>query len=360
MFGYKVFVSDVNFSYAEFNGGVDFPDAKFNLVNFSYAKFNGGVYFFGAKFNLVNFSYAKFNGRVNFSSAEFNDMVYFIGAKFNGGVNFISAEFNLVNFFRAKFNDMVYFFAKFKDLVYFSNVYFDDEVDFYRIIFPTSNNQEDIPVRFDYATFKKRVRFLGDSSNPLNLEAVSFKGVDLSNFEFHNVRWKEKEERLFYILPLVRRKIIIDEEFMDKNKNYEDVSKIYNQLRKNYESRLLFNEASNFFIGEMEAIRRSLLNNSRLRDKLGSIPYWIYKWLSMYGESVFLPLIVWTPLIIVVFAFLRIMQGVGALDALTDSIAAYFQISRSNQALDIYERILAIPVLGSAFIALRRKFERKK
>jgi hypothetical protein len=46
----------------------------------------------------------------------------------------------------------------------------------------------------------------------------------------------------------------------NKNTNYEDVSKIYNQLRKNYESKLLFNEASNFFIGEMEAIRKSLWN----------------------------------------------------------------------------------------------------
>jgi hypothetical protein len=107
---------------------------------------------------------------------------------------------------------------------------------------------------FDYSTFRKRVRFIGSPNSPISLTGISFKGVDLSNFEFHNVEWIEKSE------IFKQRMIVIDELFDRRFGNFEEISKIYNQLRKNYESKLLFNEASNFFIGEMEAIRKSMLS----------------------------------------------------------------------------------------------------
>ena len=140
------------------------------------------------------------------------------------------------------------------------------EVKFDNSRFPSPKADEDfkfntISIQFDYSTFRKRVQFIGDSKNKrlLELGLVSFKGVDLSNVEFHNVRWL-KPKRSFF-----PRYMIIDEVLLGKDKNtkYEEVSKIYNQLRKNYESKLLFNEASNFFIGEMEAIRKSLWNGDK-------------------------------------------------------------------------------------------------
>jgi hypothetical protein len=139
------------------------------------------------------------------------------------------------------------------------------------------------------------VQFIGDAKNKqlLELGLVSFKGVDMSNVEFHNIRWLKPKKLLF------PRYMIIDELLLGKNKNtnYEEVSKIYNQLRKNYESKLLFNEASNFFIGEMEAIRKSLWNGKG-RKKMASIPYFLYKALALYGENYFLPMVVWTPVLI--------------------------------------------------------------
>jgi hypothetical protein len=137
-------------------------------------------------------------------------------------------------------------------------------------------------IRFDYSTFRKRVRFIGytESKQLLELGLVSFKGVELSNVEFHNVRWLKTKS-------LVTRNKIIDEQLLDSNyANYEEVSKIYNQLRKNYESKLLFNEASNFFIGEMEAIRKSLWNAGTIREKMASIPYSLYKGLALYGKVI--------------------------------------------------------------------------
>ena len=215
------------------------------------------------------------------------------------------------------------------------------------------------------------MRFIGDPNTKqlLELGLVSFKGVDLSNVEFHNVRWF-KPKRSFF-----PRYMIVDEVLLgkskNKNTNYEEVSKIFNQLTKNYESKLLFNEASNFFIGEMEAIRKSLWNAGTIREKMASIPYSLYKALALYGESYFLPLLVWTPSTMLTFIFLRHYLGVcsvpvphsscNIMDQAVDSFASYFQFPRSaTNTLDTVERILSIPMLGTAFITIRRKFERIK
>lgn len=151
----------------------------------------------------------------------------------------------------------------------------------------------DIPITFAFATFRKRVRFVGTLNKAalslLELGSVSFKGVDLSNTEFHNVNWLKEKESF-----LITRNAIVDEKLMGKDTSYEDVAKIYNQLRKNYESRLLFNEASHFFVGEMEAIRKSNLKGKSRTKKLYSLGHLIYKYLALYGESAFLPLVVWT------------------------------------------------------------------
>ena len=211
------------------------------------------------------------------------------------------------------------------------------------------------------------MQFIGytESKQLLELGLVSFKGVELSNVEFHNVRWLKTKS-------LVVRNKIIDEQLLDSNyANYEEVSKIYNQLRKNYESKLLFNEASNFFIGEMDAIRKSLWNAGTIREKMASIPYSLYKGLALYGESYFWPFIIWTPVTILTLVFLRHYFGIcsvphphspcNIVDQAVDSFASYFQFPRSaTNTLDTVERILGIPTLGTAFIAIRRKFERVK
>ena len=198
------------------------------------------------------------------------------------------------------------------------------------------------------------------------INGVSFKGVDLSNVEFHNVRWLKTKS-------LVTRNKIIDEQLLDSNyANYEEVSKIYNQLRKNYESKLLFSEASNFFIGEMEAIRKSLWNAGTIREKMASIPYSLYKGLALYGESYFWPLIIWTPVTILTLIFLRHYFGIcsvphphspcNIVDQAVDSFASYFQFPRSatNTFFDTVERILGIPTLGTALHCNKKKIRKSK
>jgi uncharacterized protein YjbI with pentapeptide repeats len=424
----EVFTKPVYFSKCIFSGSTDFDGAEFSGgetsfigtefsgggTYFSEAKFSGGgTSFSGAKFSgSTTFSRAKFSGTyTSFRNAEFSGGgTYFIGTEFSGGGTYFSgAKFSGggTSFHGAKFSGMDTSFrnaefsgggtsfdeAEFSEQASFSWTDFKEEVTFDKTFFPPSEADIDseetsakptqeqyktIPIKFDYCKFRKTVQFIGKSEKkePLQLGLVSFKGVDLSNVEFHNVKWQEIKEPIF-----ITRNVIVDEKMLYKNGNYEEVSKIYNQLRKNYESKLLFNEASNFFIGEMEAIRKSLLHGSA-RQKLSSIPYSLYKGLAMYGESYFLPLIIWTPAIILGFFALRFCLGICSVqpdhvailpvqpvhpvpcspwEKIVDSFAAYFQFPRSSTNIyDTVERIVSIPILGTAFIAVRRKFERIK
>jgi hypothetical protein len=101
--------------------------------------------------------------------------------------------------------------------------------------------------------------------------------------------------------------------------------------------------------------------------KFSSLGYLAYKFLALYGESASLPLFIWTPIVIIFFLFMRFLFGYCSIEnecsttsRLVDSVSAFFQIPRSNGGWDIIERIFSAPILGSAFIAVRRKFERKK
>lgn len=223
------------------------------------------------------------------------------------------------------------------------------------------NDYSNAPIDFDYSTFRKRVRFIGSPDKPLSLCAVSFKGVELSNFEFHNVEWIQRRNLLKH------RYILIDELLLKKNGNYDEVSNIYNQLRKNYETKLLFNESSNFFIGEMESIRNSLWKKNNSVYRLSALPYFLYKIFALYGESIKLPLI-WSFGIIMIIAVLDyvIYYNTDFISAMKNSAFNFLPISwtlpQNSTNLDLYyiEKSLSLLVFGSLFIALRRRFERKK
>jgi hypothetical protein len=427
-----------SFFRVEFNGETDFTKAHFKeqqLVSFSHAQFNGEkVEFSEAQFSgRANFSHAQFK-RAQFFNVDFKDEVEFFDVDFPLKDNKIylfdwnhiiteQGKPTLSNFL----NDIIKPKSKLykenlttntngdKKMIsiswlqestelnspaaYLQYAFVLEEEKSRAVLKSTSKNnnnnkkqsyqfiaerkddnsmeiyKEDIPIKFDYSTFRKRARFSSEPSKPLELGYVSFVGVIMTNIEFSNVKWKTKNEKLLRIKDIITRNVIIDEEYLNRNNyNYEEVSRVYNQLRKNYEISLLFNEASNFFIGEMEAIRKSLLG--KRGGKLRSIPYLIYKWLALYGESISLPLVIWTPILIGLFIVARIVLGACSIpsqetcpifDKSVDSFAAYFQFPRSSATstvvannLDIIERIVSVPVLGTAFVALRRKFERAK
>ncbi|GIU71525.1 MAG: hypothetical protein KatS3mg003_1004 [Candidatus Nitrosocaldaceae archaeon] len=366
------FQAEAYFSSASFQAKAYFRSASFQAADFSYASFQAADFSY-ASFQAADFSSASFQAEADFTNTDFQDEVEFINTKFypylfrwNNDKEIEEAlkRFNIIGKIEKHNNTII---VNGQIVIDLEKRILRADKEYKLSIKNEDNNKiiylkyDDIPIKFDYSTFRKRVRFIGEANDQLSLEAVSFKGVDLTNVEFHNVKWKEKRR----LKGLISRKIIIDEEFLDVYKNYEEVSKIYNQLRKNYESRLLFNEASNFFIGEMEAIRKGLENDHGLR-KLRSIPYLLYKWIAMYGESASLPLIVWTPIAIGSFLALRIVMNCNPNDITCinqqaiDGIRAYFQFPKLDDNIGVIERLISVPFLASAFIALKRKFERRK
>lgn len=351
------FQNEVSFYNTTFEKEADFLDSIFlkkavfyevefkDKIYFTQTQFKEDVNFYNTLFEKeVRFKNTRFDHEAFFPMAEFKDKADFSGASFNGKTNFSNCTISRVDF---------------------SAVDFTDEVDFFFSHFPEfryQKNDEDyeIPIRFDYATFRKRVRFVGKPNSMLNLETISFKGVDLLNAEFHNVKW------LTASFP-TNRSMIVDEKIVHLKKNYEEVTKIYNQLRKNYESKLLFNDAAYFFIGELESIRKSLWQGT-IREKFLSIPYALYKVMALYGESAALPLLFWSTILVLgltevrnIFEICSVKEGCSMLDKLFDSFFAYFLLPRSGTSpLDLSERIISVPILSMGYIALRRRFERRK
>ena len=422
-----------NFGYVEFHEGASFKGVTFfERVRFNYAKFLKSQTIFS---NTIFKSYCSFSHSIfeykplfdditctmiNFEYADFYD-ANFINWKINSqfydeNINFYNREYILNNqsefltFLKSKIildpstsykikhklgNSLDDNFEHFGE----NTILIDEGVSNSLLIFYKNNRNEihsfvisDIPpINFTYAIFRNRTRFI-----ECDLKNFSFKGVNLSNVEFHNVNWlkqsiaTKKDKKSF--MKRIHNKIfssaetIIIDSLMD-NLNYKNVSYIYNQLRKNFESDLRFSEASDFFINEMESMRWGLWRG-KSKEKSKSIGYGIYRYLALYGESIGLPLIFWTPIIIVTFFIIRYFFNIYSIECnsstlidsmssyfnsniinsndkcnfftqFIDSIAAYFQVPRSNEPIDIIERIISAPILGTAFIALKRRFERK-
>ncbi len=71
------------------------------------------------------------------------------------------------------------------------------------------------------------------------------------------------------------------------SKKYDEILSLYRGLRINYESKLQYQEAGAFHIGEMEVRRLLLLQNNK-RKIISCFEYffmWFYKFLSDYGEN---------------------------------------------------------------------------
>ncbi|MEW6042933.1 MAG: pentapeptide repeat-containing protein [Thermoproteota archaeon] len=310
------------------------------------------------QFKKANFDWADLI-KLFFTDTIFTE-VHFSGSMIESS-RFLSSTFDNAKFLYVRFEGENTFIESTFNQAEFTGSNFKGEIDFSNIHLPEfKEGSKEIPIEFNYVTFGKRAKFIGTVKHNLNLESVSFIGTDLTNVEFHNVKWLQTKNYPW-------RKIIPNETLLPSIKNFEEVSKVYNQLRKNYEAKLLFNEASNFFIGEMETIRRGLVSGN-WHERCSSIPYFLYKYLAFYGESYTVPLLIWTPVLVFGFAYLRgyfticsqPVEECTLFENLADSFAANFALPRSENFLDILQRVVSIPILGTAFIALKRKFERRK
>lgn len=383
------------FSGAQFNKA-NFSGTKFNEAIFSGAQFNNEASFSEARFDSAYFTHAQFN-RADFSKTQFDNMVYFYKAQFNGaadlsrvqfgnGADFSDAEFieeadfrwakfgNRADFSRVQFGNGAYFsqaqfsdeanfsWAEFDNGAYFSEAQFNNKTKFYmstfmdevRFIWTKFNNESFI--NFEYSKFHKPkdVRFQN-----VNLSNISFLYTDITEVEFLNEEWAKKNGRL----TAVDESRIME----DENITYEAVAQLYRRLRRNYEDNYRFAEAGNFFIGEMEMRRLDVTARFR-NEKVKKIELWfkrnfsllgIYKHLSFYGESYIRPAIY---AFIVIISYPMLMHWLINSSLPDDSTymrtsaASFFQMDNKY----VGERLIGIPILGLLFIALKRRFERKR
>lgn len=189
-----------------FPGNADFHGMEFSEVDFSFARFEGEADFSGAIFkNKANFRYVHFAGATtNFGNTKFLAQADFRNTRYNGGdTDFNNAIFNQ----NARFE-----FARFKsEETSFSNVQFNGDANFRGTEFSGINT------KFLHATFNKRANF----------HNVKFTG---GTVEFQNSEFRGQDTNF------------LDAAFKGGAK-FQDV--LFNSLATSFQN-TLFNEYANF------------------------------------------------------------------------------------------------------------------
>jgi uncharacterized protein YjbI with pentapeptide repeats len=342
----REFVKPIIFDYAIFEKEFSCEHVKFDEVYFNKAKFSKATFFD----TIIKYMCCI--------ETEF-DEAYFFSTQFD------AALFSLSNFKKSSFSGSRFNWA---DI----NAIFKEKADFWGVRFET--------VDFSLAEFQgevsfKRAKFLRPKSATFDnndLSKVSFLYAEgLEEIRFIQVRWPKKGDRCK----------LIDEDniappdpkidWEGSEETYTNVAEIYRKLRKNYESKLRYTEAGDFFKGEMEMRRMAIAPKpelfSKLKRNLSTIAF--YKLLSNYGES-WKRVALWILLSFSLFALAHtvpillnppIDSQIQAIfyENLKRSIFVFFQL-KSEDLLDVLERVWSGLLIGLSYIALRRQLERQR
>ncbi len=333
-----IFPARIDFHGHLFEKHVNVSDAQFNdIAVFSQAHFNNITVFSNAHFNKnVHFAGTHFNKHVSFQFTHFKKSAYFNGTEFHSGTFYNAVFWDAGYFIGTKFlsdNENINLFGSgrpFDELIFFEDVKFHQPKD---------------------------VRF-----HTIDLSNVSFMNTDVTEVEFLDAKWARKNGRL----------AVIDETLIEKkpySATYGAVAQLYRRLRLNYENNYRFSEAGEFFIGEMEMLRLDVNKNNEkksnivLRLKKNVSFLGLYKLLSLYGESYIRPMI-WALIVIVSYPMLMHWLFDASLPQSDAFLYTYLRTSAASflqmDSTYIGERVIGFLLLGLLFIALKRKFERKK
>ncbi len=326
-----IFAHDAIFFGATFNQNVIFWKTTFSKD----AEFLGVTFKQKAFFDESTFKqHADFGGVAFTQNAGFIEAIFTLDADFGEATFGQEAKFHLATFIQdADFSKAI--FTKNAD---FSNTTFIRAARFVETTFGGMANwlQSQFLDQAEYrrtkfiSTAKRRpsaVFALAKFSKP---SEVVFDGVDLSRILFHNcdvsqvwftsfVTWakRSKTRGLAVFDEKYRSKEWSDELdiFVPVQLDYRAVAQIYQQLKKNYDSRLDYWTANEFHYGEMEMKRLAGPTDGRL---LGLRRWWhrnlsfvaLYKYASDYGNSYGKPA-VWLLGVLLAAALLFPIPGVG-------------------------------------------------
>lgn len=359
------FDRQVYFQHTVFHGRADFKktifkkEASFRECVFEEQTFFGQAHF-GEEADFFGMRSSKY---VSFHKAEFSALTL-LSACIIKNADFQDAKFSKVVIRGSEFEDADFDHAEFGghcDMLKssFGNVSFRDARFATASI---SGVKFDKRVNFGLATFEKPedVRFNSD------LTQVSFLDTNLSRVRFGSATvWNRGSEPSPYDVREFKKD--------PKGKYLADALSILRDLRDNYEYRLEYKGAGNLFVQEMEMKRRyeDADGGARLRP-------WYWRWFSLtrvygllceYGENFKRPAL----LLLAVFAgfvtFFCIDETYVSMStcppdpdklsyALTRTLAGL--LHWGCQALpDYILRAASIPILGTMFVVLRRRLERR-
>jgi uncharacterized protein YjbI with pentapeptide repeats len=384
---------NADFHDTVFNDKVDFRDSKFEgkeLTRFLDVKFNDKANFentiFCGKtlFQGVDFLRAKFS-----TNTEFNEKITkFRYVTFEKGENSSFDTRNLTNvsfkntdITRIKFNESVVWYEKPQQRTKVNGYKIWDERNLADTL-KNSSKWEDVDVKFENQSLQNFLIQKGvKGASKLDFVDIDEWTKKIVETETYKLRGKIIKHKTDKIRGYIKRRhendkpaIVVVDDYI-KEGALESVKAIYRNLRENCEYWLRYDEASQFFIREMELKRNYREHNvfwiketDQLRKRLSLTG--LYYYLSKYGESLKRPTVM---AIIIVFAstvywlmqpdslskLSMSIEGLAPLgESFERSILAFFQL-RSDAWQDYLVRILGGLSLGLMAITLRRKFERK-
>ena len=321
------------FEYTRFDKAADFWGINSaQLLSFSYARF-----FDFAELSACVMQESSFR-HAHFSRARIRESVFrrtsFEHARFDEHCDLYKSSFRLASFQNAKFTTAS-----------LSDVRFHDKTNFKQVTFERPQD-----VRFDS-----------------DLTHVSFLGTDLSRVRFgSNTVWDKSSRATPHDVRELRTN--------PEKASLGDTLSVLRDLRDNYEYRLDYEWAGNLFVQEMD-IKRTYKNTNnvvKIRPRYWrqlSLTAW-YGYLCTYGESLKRP-VFWMLLAFVGFVsffyFDENFNDVGTCK-LEESERMMYAVTRTLSGLlqwgchalpDYALRATSIPILGSMFVVLRRRFERR-
>ena len=143
----SVFVGNVSFKNAIFEGVADFNHTKFDgKADYSNVSFNKDALFRRARFSLeCDFKNAEFNNRAIFNSAQFSEYVDCTRTQFHGDVDFSSSKFEA----KTTFNE-----ALFNKPPWFHGTTLHQDTSFYQAKFCSFKTENDLNA---YRTLKQKM-----------------------------------------------------------------------------------------------------------------------------------------------------------------------------------------------------------
>lgn len=361
-----IFQRPLYFSGTTFHGNCNFSTTRFhNVADFSRCHVHGDSIFTGSRFELdANFfHFTQEGGTSSFQNITFKGKTNFSHAVFLSGL-FSTGQFHEITFKSATFDGTTEFWdSVFHSRADFTSSHFNGLTNFRDVIF---ENQ-------------KLVSFDGQLNN------VSFIGTDITR-----IRFGEKT-----IWGLDDRFDIYDANQLRQNPsqyNLGDVLAVYRNLRENYEFRLKYEEAGKCFVKEMQ-LRRYYEddpdNDYQAKERCIIRKYAsatsFYSYLCEYGENLRRPAIYVSIIFALAFSFFFHFPEAEIIKeySLSNPInyTTYLEHEFENRTLytverslssfipfilveksaipDLLVKIASIPILGTLFIVLRRRFERR-